>query len=396
VYAAICHAIFASIKTHQRYSSGFWFENAVRFLSTLRRRQALLPASSTPNENHCGSASSRLLDAWKSSQMKIQETTKLVRVEQLKKDFPLESGMIWHRNPKMISALDNLSFDIFKGETLAVVGESGCGKTTLGRTILQICKPTSGKVFFDDIELTRLSPEKIRPLRTRMQMIFQNPANSLNPRMTIGEIISEGLVIQNLLAGSSLDDRVNELMNLVGLNPILKNRYPHEFSTGQLQRVGIARAISLNPDFIICDEPITSLDVSIQAQIVNLLMNLQTQFGLTYLYISHDLSMVHYISNRVAVMYLGKFMEIGKTEILFSQPIHPYTQALLTSMGSPKPRVKKKPGMVAILGEKPSPDTKLLGCKFCTQCPIALELCNHTEPSFKQVADGHYAACHRS
>jgi oligopeptide transport system ATP-binding protein len=327
--------------------------------------------------------------------MMIQETKILVRVEQLKKDFPLESGMLWRRNPKMVSAVDNLSFDIFQGETLAVVGESGCGKTTLGRTILQICKPTSGRVFFDDTELTHLSPEKIRPLRARMQMIFQNPANSLNPHMTIGEIISEGLLIQNVLHGADIEVRVTELMNLVGLNPILKNRYPHEFSTGQLQRVGIARALSLNPEFIICDEPITSLDVSIQAQIITLLMTLQTQFGLTYLYISHDLSMVHYISNRVAVMYLGRFMEMGKTEILFSQPVHPYTQALLTSMLSPRSRVKKKPGMVAIIGEKPTPDTHLQGCKFCSQCPIALELCTHTEPAFKQVADGHFAACHR-
>jgi len=325
----------------------------------------------------------------------IQETRKLVRVEQLKKDFPLVSGLHWHHKPMMISALDNVSFDIYKGETLAVVGESGCGKTTLGRTILQICKPTSGKVYFDDIELTHLPPQKMRPLRARMQMIFQNPANSLNPRMTIGEIISEGLIIQNLLHSPDIETRLSELMNLVGLNPTLINRFPHEFSTGQLQRVGIARAISLNPDFIICDEPITSLDVSIQAQIINLLMDLQNKFGLTYLYISHDLSMVHYVSHRVAVMYLGKFMEMGKTDTIFSQPVHPYTQALLTTILSPKSRVKKKPGMVAILGEKPGPDTPLQGCKFCTLCPIALELCFHNEPIFKQVADGHFAACHR-
>ena len=327
--------------------------------------------------------------------MMVQETKKLLRIEQLKKDFPLETGGTWRRNPKMISAVDNLSFDIFQGETLAVVGESGCGKTTLGRTILQICKPTSGNVFFDDTELTHLAPAKMRAMRARMQMIFQNPANSLNPRMTIGEIISEGLVIQNVLDASSINTRVSELMYLVGINPTLNNRYPHEFSTGQLQRVGIARALSLNPDFLICDEPITSLDISIQAQIINLLVNLQNKFGLTYLYISHDLSMVHYISDRVAVMYMGKFMELGKTDTIFSQPVHPYTQALLTTVLSPKKHIKKKPGMVAIIGEKPNPAAALQGCKFCTQCPIALELCIHCEPVFKLVSDGHYAACHR-
>jgi len=325
----------------------------------------------------------------------IQEPKILLRIEQLKKDFPVESGLHWHRNLKMISAVDNLTFDIYQGETLAVVGESGCGKTTLGRTILQISKPTSGKVYFDNTELTHLAPAEMRAIRSRMQMIFQNPANSLNPRMTIGQIIAEGVIIQNMLSGPSMEIRVSELMNLIGLNPVLMNRYPHEFSNGQLQRVGIARALALNPEFIICDEPITSLDISIQAQIINLLVNLQTQFGLTYLYISHDLSMVHYLSNRVAVMYLGKFMELGKTDTIFSQPVHPYTQALLTTVLSPKKNFKKKPGMVAILGEKPIPATRLQGCKFFIQCPIALDLCCLSEPSLKQVADGHFTACHR-
>jgi len=319
----------------------------------------------------------------------------LVRIEALGKEFPVHSGISWHRKQKMMPAIDNLSFDILRGETLAIVGESSCGKTTLGKSILQICKPSTGKVFFGETELTSLSQKRMRGLRSRMQMIFQNPYSSLNPCMSVGEIIAEGLSIQKLLTGSQMQTRVSELMNLVGLNPVLKNRYPHEFSSGQCQRVGIARAISLTPDLIICDEPITALDISIQAQIVNLLVKLQTQFGLTYLYISHDLSMVQYISDRVAVMYMGKFMELGKTETIFTEPVHPYTQALLTSSIFCKSPQKRKTGMVSIIGEKPTPEGCQQGCKFRSQCPIALNVCAQIEPQFKQLTDGHWTACHR-
>jgi oligopeptide transport system ATP-binding protein len=319
----------------------------------------------------------------------------LVHVEKLKKEFPLTSPTIWQRTPKVVHAIDGLTFDIYKGETFAVVGESGCGKTTLARSILQTCKPSSGKVFFDNQELTRLKPNELRPLRPRMQMIFQNPYNSLNPRFTVGQIIAEGLLIQNKLHGEALENKIESLMGQVGLNPILRSRYPHEFSSGQRQRIGIARAISLNPELIICDEPVSALDASIQAQMINLLMHLQKQLNLTYLYISHDLSIVQYISDRVAVMYMGKFVELGKTEIVFSTPLHPYTQALRSTIALPEHFGNKTVAKIAIIGDKPFAGTPSSGCHFFQQCPIAMERCANEEPEFQKMGGDHYVACHR-
>ncbi|HEV2140943.1 MAG TPA: oligopeptide/dipeptide ABC transporter ATP-binding protein [Candidatus Dormibacteraeota bacterium] len=297
-----------------------------------------------------------------------------------------------------VKAVDGVSFEIRQGETLGLVGESGCGKSTLGRLVAQLLPVTSGKVFLGDVELTRLRGERLRQQRRQMQVIFQDPFASLDPRMTVGDIIGEPLVNFRVMRGKKLQARVQELLRVVGLNPYFNNRYPHEFSGGQRQRIGIARALALNPKLIVCDEAISALDVSIQAQIVNLLEDLQREFKLTYLFIAHDLSVVRHISDRVMVMYLGKIVEIADSVQTYSSPKHPYTKALLSAIPVPDPKVQRGRRLVELSGEIPSPIKPPSGCRFHTRCPIARlpTPCSETEPPLEEKARGHYAACHFS
>lgn len=318
----------------------------------------------------------------------------LVRVENLVKYFPITRGIIIQRQVGAVHAVDGLTFDIYKGETLGLVGESGCGKSTTGRTILQLYRPTSGSVHFEGVDLVKLKGEDLRRMRRRMQMIFQDPYASLNPRMTVGEIIGEPLIIHNVARGREVQERVEHLLELVGLNPAYANRYPHEFSGGQRQRIGVARALALQPSFIVCDEPISALDVSIQAQVVNLLEDLQQEFGLTYLFIAHDLSMVRHISNRVAVMYLGVIVELASRDELYNHPLHPYTQALLSAVPIPDPAVEKKRKRIILQGDVPSPVNPPSGCRFRTRCPLAAEICKEVKPEWREVSSGHFVACH--
>ncbi|KPL82494.1 peptide ABC transporter substrate-binding protein [Thermanaerothrix daxensis] len=318
----------------------------------------------------------------------------LVRVENLVKHFPITRGIIIQRQVGAVHAVDGLTFDIYKGETLGLVGESGCGKSTTGRTILQLYRPTSGSVHFEGVDLVKLKGEDLRRMRRRMQMIFQDPYASLNPRMTVGEIIGEPLIIHNVARGREVQERVEHLLELVGLNPAYANRYPHEFSGGQRQRIGVARALALQPSFIVCDEPISALDVSIQAQVVNLLEDLQQEFGLTYLFIAHDLSMVRHISNRVAVMYLGVIVELASRDELYNHPLHPYTQALLSAVPIPDPAVEKKRKRIILQGDVPSPVNPPSGCRFRTRCPLAAEICKEVKPEWREVSSGHFVACH--
>ncbi len=318
----------------------------------------------------------------------------LVRVEGLKKYFPITRGIVFQRHIGDVKAVDGISFEIFRGETLGLVGESGCGKSTTGRTILQLYRPTAGQVFFDGVNLVQLKGNALRRMRRRMQMIFQDPYASLNPRMTVGNIIAEPLEVHGVARGKEKRERVQELLQLVGLNPYFINRYPHEFSGGQRQRIGIARALALQPDFIVCDEPISALDVSIQAQVVNLLEELQERFGLTYLFIAHDLSMVRHISDRVAVMYLGKIVELTDRDSLYTNPLHPYTQALLSAVPIPDPVIEEKRERIILEGDVPSPANPPRGCNFSTRCPVAMEVCFEVEPELKEVASGHRVACH--
>jgi oligopeptide transport system ATP-binding protein len=316
----------------------------------------------------------------------------MVAVRDLKKHFPIMKG-VFRRQVGAVKAIDGISFDIYHGETLGLVGESGSGKSTTGRTILQLEKATSGSVTFEDIELTTLAGEPLRKLRPRMQMVFQDPHASLNPRMTVGSIIAEPLR-EHGTAKDEQRQRVEELLSLVGLEPKHANRYPHEFSGGQRQRIGIARAIALNPDFIVCDEPIAALDVSIQAQVVNLLENLQDVLGLTYLFISHDLSMVRHIADRVAVMYLGKIMEIADVDSIYTNPKHPYTKALLSAVPVPDPVVESTRRRVILEGDIPSPANPPPGCVFNTRCPIAQERCVLEVPEWRRLESGQWVACH--
>jgi oligopeptide transport system ATP-binding protein len=318
----------------------------------------------------------------------------LLRVNNLVKYFPIMRGIIIQRQVGAVHAVDGVSFDIYKGETLGLVGESGCGKSTTGRTILQLYRPTSGSVVFDDVDLVRLKGEKLRHMRRRMQMIFQDPYASLNPRMTVGEIIGEPLIIHGVARGKDAQVRVERLLELVGLNPAYANRYPHEFSGGQRQRIGVARALALEPALIICDEPISALDVSIQAQVVNLLEDLQAQMGLTYLFIAHDLSMVRHISDRVAVMYLGKVVELSSRDDLYNNPLHPYSQALLSAVPIPDPVVEAKRRRIILTGDVPSPVNPPSGCRFRTRCPLAAEICKEKEPEWREVQPMHWVACH--
>ena len=317
----------------------------------------------------------------------------LVRVDGLKKHFPMTRGLVFKRRIGAVRAVDGVSFEVFRGETLGLVGESGCGKSTTGRTILQLYRPTAGSVYFEDVDLAALQGSELNRMRRRMQMIFQDPYASLDPRMTVGSIISEPLEIHRVDSGKQRTERVQELLDLVGLNPYFISRYPHEFSGGQRQRIGIARALALQPDFIICDEPISALDVSIQAQVVNLLEDLQQQFGLTYLFIAHDLSMVRHISNRMAVMYLGKIVELADRVELYEHPQHPYTQALISAVPIPDPVADAKRQEIILEGEVPSPANPPLGCNFNTRCPHVMDICRESEPEFKDVGGGHRVAC---
>ena len=320
----------------------------------------------------------------------------LVQVENLTKHFPITQGTIFQRQVGAVRAVDGVTFNIYRGETLGLVGESGCGKTTAGRTILQLYRPTAGWVVFDGIDLTSLKGEVLRLMRQRMQMIFQDPYASLNPRMTIARIISEPLRVHKLASGKEQQiERVQELLHLVRLNPRFVNRYPHEFSGGQRQRIGIARALASNPEFIVCDEPISALDVSIQAQVVNLLEDLQDQLGLTYLFIAHDLSMVRHICDRVAVMYLGKIVELAEKNELYEHPVHPYTQALLSAVPVPDPKVERQRRRIVLEGDVPSPIAPPPGCRFSTRCRVAKKVCFEEEPQWRDAGGDHFVACYQ-
>jgi oligopeptide transport system ATP-binding protein len=325
----------------------------------------------------------------------MTENGTLVKVKDLKMHFPITQGIIVQRKIGAIRAVDGVSFDILRGETLGLVGESGCGKSTTGRAILQLYQPTAGEVYFEDQDLTALKGERLRKMRRRMQMIFQDPYASLNPRMTVGDIIGEPLLVHGIAKGKERRERVQELLSVVGLNPYFVNRYPHEFSGGQRQRIGVARALAVQPDFIVCDEPISALDVSIQAQIINLLEDLQGEFNLTYLFIAHDLSVVRHISDRIAVMYLGKIVELTGRKELYDNPLHPYTQALLSAVPIPDPVVEEQRRRVILEGDVPSPASPPVGCNFNTRCPAVMDVCYEKEPEFKEHSDGHWTACFR-
>jgi oligopeptide transport system ATP-binding protein len=317
---------------------------------------------------------------------------KLVEVSDLKMWFPITRGVL-QRHVADVKAVDGLNFDVYQGETLGLVGESGCGKSTTGRAILQLYKPTAGQVLFEGTDLVKIKGEDLRKMRRRMQMIFQDPYASLNPRMTVGSIVAEPLEVHNIGTKSERMDKVRDLLKVVGLNPYFINRYPHEFSGGQRQRIGVARALAVNPAFIVCDEPISALDVSIQAQVINLLEDLQEQFGLTYLFIAHDLSVVRHISNRIAVMYLGKIMELADRDELYRNPMHPYSQALLSAVPIPDPVIEEKRHRIILEGDVPSPVNPPKGCNFCTRCPKVLDMCREQEPEFRDYGSGHWVAC---
>jgi oligopeptide transport system ATP-binding protein len=318
----------------------------------------------------------------------------LLSVGNLVKHFPITRGIIFQKQVAAVHAVDDVSFNIRRGETLGLVGESGCGKSTTGRTILQLYRPTSGSVVFDGVDLVALKGEDLRKMRKKMQMIFQDPYASLNPRMTVGEIIGEPLVVHKVANQKEITERSEQLLELVGLNPAFSNRYPHEFSGGQRQRIGVARALSLQPSFIICDEPISALDVSIQAQVVNLLEDLQSQFNLTYLFVAHDLSMVRHISDRVAVMYLGVIVELASRDEVYYKPLHPYTQALLSAVPIPDPVADAKRKRTILQGDVPSPVNPPSGCRFRTRCPIAEPQCAESRPEFRELKPDHFVACH--
>ena len=316
----------------------------------------------------------------------------LLEVRNLVKHFPIRQGIIFARQVGAVQAVDGITFNVEKGETLGLVGESGCGKTTAGRCILRLIEPTSGDVIFDGKNVPELPKDELRELRKYMQIIFQDPYGSLNPRMTVGDIIGEPLHIHKIAKGADREKRVREILETVGLSAFHARRFPHEFSGGQRQRIGIARALAVNPRLIICDEPVSALDVSIQAQVINLLQDLQAEFGLTYLFIAHDLSVVKHISDRVAVMYLGKIVELTGKDELYRNPKHPYTQALLSAIPEADPTIKKE--RIILRGDVPSPINPPSGCRFHTRCPKVMDICKVQEPEFVDSGDGHYVACH--
>lgn len=322
--------------------------------------------------------------------MNKQEQPDILVVDKLVKYFPVRSGLL-QRVTAWVQAVDKVSFAVKKGETLGMVGESGCGKTTVGRTLLRLVEPTSGEVTFEGKNILKMGQRELKPLRRDMQIIFQDPYASLNPRMPIGESVMEGLQIHNVGRPKERWEIAINMLKKVGLEEYHARRYPHEFSGGQRQRIGIARALALNPKFIVCDEPVSALDVSIQSQVLNILKDLQNEFGLTYLFIAHNLSVVEHISDRVAVMYLGKMVELTDRESLYREPLHPYTKALLSAIPVPHPNVKRE--RTILKGDVPSPLNPPKGCRFHTRCPIAVAQCSQQEPEFKEVRPGHWVAC---
>ncbi len=322
----------------------------------------------------------------------------LVEVKDLQVYFPVSAGIIFQRKVADVKAVDGVTFTVKRGETLGLVGESGCGKSTTGKAILQLIRPTAGTVDFEGTDLTRIRGRELRRFRRKMQMIFQDPYASLNPRMSVGSIIGEPITIHKLASGKAKKEKVQNLLQTVGLNPYFANRFPHEFSGGQRQRIGIARALAVEPDFIVCDEPVSALDVSIQAQIINLLQDLQDQFNLTYLFIAHDLSVVRHISDRVAVMYLGHIMELTDRDSIFENPLHPYTKALMSAVPIPDPAIERKRDRIILLGDVPSPLRPPAGCVFHTRCPIAIDECRARRPEWRNAGTSdreHWVWCHR-
>ena len=330
-----------------------------------------------------------------STSVREPATDNLVTLRALKVHFPVLSGLLRRRPVGAVHAVDGVDLEIRRGETLGLVGESGCGKSTLGRAVLQLIRPTSGEVWFGGTDLTKLSDEEIRPLRRRMQMVFQDPFSSLNPRMTVGETVAEPMLVHGLAANADESRaKAAELFGIVGLDPGMLDRYPHEFSGGQRQRIGIARSLAAQPDFIVCDEPVSALDVSIQAQIVNLFEALRDRLGLTYIFIAHDLAVVRHLSDRIAVMYLGKIVEIAPKQSLYSSPLHPYTEALLLAVPVPDPAIEKRRERGVLQGEVPSPLNPPKGCRQHPRCAKAMSQCRTVEPVLKQQAEGHWVACH--
>ena len=322
-----------------------------------------------------------------------QNDNKLIEVSNLKMYFTKKSGF-FNKKIDYIKAVDDVSFYIKKGETLGIVGESGCGKTTTGRAIIRLYDPTSGSIKYNGVDIAKLSQKDFLPYRKKMQMIFQDPYASLDPRMTVSDIIGESLDIHKICSGKERQEKIYSLLDVVGLNEDHASRYPHEFSGGQRQRIGIARALAVDPEFIICDEPISALDVSIQAQVVNMLEDLQQQYGLTYMFIAHDLSMVRHISDRVGVMYLGSLMEIGPTDEIYEHNVHPYTKALLSAVPIADPEKARQMKQIILEGDVPSPINAPPGCKFASRCPYAKAVCKEKAPEFKCVGKDHFAACH--
>ena len=319
----------------------------------------------------------------------------LLDVRDLKMYFPLTSGIILQRVVGYVRAVDGVSFTIERGQTLGLVGESGSGKTTIGRTIVRLYKPTAGEILFDDVDLAKLKGEPLRHARQRVQMIFQDPYASLNPRYTIGSLVAEPMHIYKVASGKEIRERTVELLRVVGLRAEYIDRYPHEFSGGQRQRIAVARALAINPEFVIADEPVSALDVSIRAQVLNLLQSLQQRFHLTYLFVSHDLSVVRHVADRIAVMYLGKIVELGDRDEIYSAPKHPYTKALLSAVPIPDPKVEKRRQRIILSGDLPSPIKIPSGCRFHTRCPMAQDICREVDPPF-ELKEGreHYSACH--
>ncbi|GBF10065.1 ABC transporter ATP-binding protein [Tepidibacillus sp. HK-1] len=315
----------------------------------------------------------------------------LLEVKNLKKYFPVKSNFLFSKNKEFVKAVDGISFNIYEGETFGLVGESGSGKSTTGRMLLRLIEPTEGEIWFQGKNLTQLSDEEIRLMRREMQMIFQDPYASLNPRMTVGEIIAEPLTIFESLSKKEKEKRVGELLELVGLNHYHSKRYPHEFSGGQRQRIGIARALAINPKLVIGDEPVSALDVSIQSQVLNLMKDLQERLNLTYLFIAHDLSVVEFISDRIGVMYLGKIVELADKNRLFANPLHPYTKALLSAVPIPDPTIKRE--RIILEGDIPSPANPPSGCTFHTRCPLVMDICKQEIPIWKEIESEHFVAC---